>query len=179
MASYSEVVSALLLSAYRASFASVGTVPIEEADWVAVASGVQRIDSYTRGEELGEGLAGQAFQFYYENVEEADWGCVSVFRVQPLEGSGLLPFVLVRVSTDGDDGWVECFEERGQGRRLFIARSYLELLSEGADPSEGSASAEAIRQHVFDMGFPEGFSTEGSRALEGIAIGGGEGGTQI
>jgi hypothetical protein len=52
----------------------------------------------------------EACDFYYANVLEQDWGNVLVFRI-PVEGN---PTFAVRVISDGGDGWLEVFDERGE-----------------------------------------------------------------
>ena len=64
----------------------------------------------------------QAYQFYVDAVEAADWG--NVYLLQPtVQGR---PFYLVYVTTDGDDGWLELYGR--DGSFLGAARRYLELV---------------------------------------------------
>lgn len=75
-----------------------------------------------------------AAAFYRDRLETGDWGSVKVWRwVRP---SGSLPaheppltwpIYLVDVATDGDDGWLEVYDARGE--LLGAARRYIELLA--------------------------------------------------
>jgi len=68
---------------------------------------------------------GQAYQFYVDAVEQADWG--NVYLLQPtVQGR---PCYLIYVTTDGDDGWLELY--RLDGSLLGAARRYLELVAWG------------------------------------------------
>jgi hypothetical protein len=67
----------------------------------------------------------EAYGYYKQNVEEADWGSARVFRV-PIQGK---PTYAVRVRTDGDDGWLESYDE--SGKFLAAGRTYLDLVSWG------------------------------------------------
>lgn len=65
----------------------------------------------------------QAYQFYADAVEAADWG--NVYLLQPtVQGR---PFYLIYVTTDGDDGWLELYGL--DGSFLSAARRYLELVT--------------------------------------------------
>lgn len=67
----------------------------------------------------------QAYQFYADAVEAADWG--NVYLLQPtIQGR---PCYLIYVTTDGDDGWLELYGR--DGSFLGAARRYLELLAWG------------------------------------------------
>jgi hypothetical protein len=79
-----------------------------------------------------------AFDFYLQEIEIDDWGSVRVFRIPEPN------FWLVCVSTDGDDGWVELFDD--DGAPLGAARTYLELLA--------WEETETIRQQVFSGELP-------------------------
>ena len=50
-----------------------------------------------------------SYNFYYENVEKADYGSVTLYKVVI---SKTLSYA-VHVSTDGDDGWLEIYGEFG------------------------------------------------------------------
>ena len=52
----------------------------------------------------------EAFRFYFENVELEDFGSVRVYRYS----SGIVPIYVVAVSTDGDDGYIEIFNQAGE-----------------------------------------------------------------
>lgn len=82
----------------------------------------------------------QAYQFYGDAVETADWG--NVYLLQPtVQGR---PFYLIYVTTDGDDGWLELYGL--DGSFLSAARRYLELVSWG-DP-------QTLRQQTVTGEFP-------------------------
>lgn len=67
----------------------------------------------------------QAYQFYADAVEAADWG--NVYLLQPhVQGR---PCYLIYVTTDGDDGWLELYGL--DGSFLGAARRYLELVEWG------------------------------------------------
>lgn len=50
----------------------------------------------------------QAYDFYKENVENADWGSVRVYQT-----SITVPVYTVYTSTDGDDGYLEIYSQPG------------------------------------------------------------------
>ena len=52
----------------------------------------------------------EAFRFYFENVEDADFGSVRVYKYS----SGIVPIYVVAVSTDGDDGYIEIYNQTGE-----------------------------------------------------------------
>lgn len=82
----------------------------------------------------------QAYQFYLDKVEAADWG--NVYLLQPrVQGRS---FYLIYVTTDGDDGWLELYGR--DGTFLGAARRYLELVSWG-DP-------QMLRQQTATGEFP-------------------------
>jgi hypothetical protein len=64
-----------------------------------------------------------AFDFYFHRVEQEDWGSVAVYRVQ----TDILETYAVRVTTDGDDGWLEVYDL--QGNLLGAGRTYIELVA--------------------------------------------------
>jgi hypothetical protein len=63
-----------------------------------------------------------AFDFYYSKVEEKDLGSVWVYKVE-VDGKATYA---IRVSTDGDDGWLELFDQDGEN--LGSARTYIEII---------------------------------------------------
>lgn len=67
----------------------------------------------------------EAFRYYFEHVENADWGNVYVRKVPTLP----VPTIALRIRTDGDDGWLEVYSLEGQ--RVGVARTYLELADWG------------------------------------------------
>ena len=60
----------------------------------------------------------KSYLFYYKNIEEADWGSVTSFRVL-IEDAQV---IAISVMTDGDSGYLEVFENEGQ--ILGAARYY-------------------------------------------------------
>lgn len=125
----------------------------------------------------------QAIQFYLEKVEYADWGSVRLYQltftvanfseVIPTEGdidfqtnfqeemaalhSQEFPFYVVKVTTDGDDGWLELFDNGGLA--IGFGRTYVELV--------GWETQEEIRGFVEGGGFPDSLVDRGERTLWG------------
>lgn len=58
-----------------------------------------------------------AYDYYSEEVEAADWGSVSA-AIEKIQDQDVYA---ITVSTDGDDGWVELFDRAGQ--KLGAART--------------------------------------------------------
>lgn len=52
----------------------------------------------------------QAYDFYKENVEDADFGCARVYSI-PVDN---VPVYAVAVITDGDDGYLEIYSKSGE-----------------------------------------------------------------
>jgi hypothetical protein len=52
----------------------------------------------------------EAFNFYFKNVETADWGSVGVYKLK-VDGQQVYA---VHTSTDGDDGYSELFNHAGK-----------------------------------------------------------------
>lgn len=94
-----------------------------------------------------------AHRFYFESVEEADWGNVYLYAV---EIAGNRTYA-VRVTTDGDDGWLEIFD--AQGNLLGAARTYLELLA--------WEEQNTIRQQVASGEYPLALADRDKRTLWG------------
>ncbi len=78
----------------------------------------------------------EAAEYYYNRVEAEDWGSVRVYRVPTDHGETYA----VRVTTDGDDGWIEVYDL--QGHLLGAGRTYIELIA--------WAPREEVRQQFFD-----------------------------
>ncbi|MBF2074195.1 MAG: hypothetical protein IGS50_10605 [Synechococcales cyanobacterium C42_A2020_086] len=66
-----------------------------------------------------------AYEFYDQEVAQADWGSVAVYQ-PTLAGQSVY---VVQVTTDGDDGWLEVYDSAGN--LLGAARRYIELLAWG------------------------------------------------
>ena len=88
-------------------------------------------------------------EFY--NDACSDWGGAQIFHLQ----SKNLPCWIVSVTTDGDDGWIEVFDE--SGKCFAAARRYIELLSWGP--------VEKVRAYTEDGEFPEDMSDRMMRTL--------------
>lgn len=72
----------------------------------------------------------EAHNYYFETVEQADWGGVSYYQVPINMADQVGPsFFLVRTTTDGDDGWVELYDQAGI--ELGVGRTYIELIGWG------------------------------------------------
>ncbi|MGL5807072.1 MAG: hypothetical protein ACRC2R_06785 [Xenococcaceae cyanobacterium] len=59
----------------------------------------------------------ESYSFYYTKVSMADFGSVCAFRLIIKEQNT----IAVRVTTDGDDGWLEIYDDRG--KNLGAART--------------------------------------------------------
>lgn len=94
-----------------------------------------------------------AFRYYLEHVENADFGNVRLRQVPTLP----VPTIAVRVTTDGDDGWLEIYTLDGQ--RIGVGRTYLELVGWGATAP--------IRTQTDTAKFFPGFQTRFDQTLWG------------
>ena len=87
-----------------------------------IANGIIDFDSKTRykngiideineinrdNENLNENIK-SSINFYLNQVEYADWGCLRLYEIV---GNDDLYLYLIRVTTDGDDGWIELYEK--------------------------------------------------------------------
>jgi hypothetical protein len=66
-----------------------------------------------------------AYDFYRRAFEEADIGFARVYRVR----AGEKDTYAIRVRTDGDDGYLEVYDERS--RFLAAGRTYIEVVAWG------------------------------------------------
>ena len=82
--------------------------------------------------------------FYYENIEEKDIGCVNLYELTLNDSNEKL--YLIRVTTDGDDGWLELYD--GDGKLLEYGRTYIEVIHFEDDISK-------LRNRVSDFSYPE------------------------
>jgi hypothetical protein len=125
--------------------ASFGMLPHEYSDKITVSE----IDSPDALENYCDD-AKEAYDFYYTNVEEADFGCVRLFRLKELGVD--TDVILIRVTTDGDDGWIEAYDST---HRLAAGRTYLELVHWMDNNIEG------LRLFTTDLSnmFPDDFDT--------------------
>ena len=94
-----------------------------------------------------------AYAYYRGTVEAQDWGSVRLYRV-PVRDQ---PVYAVRVTTDGDDGWLELYDD--QGTELGVGRTYLELV--------GWGDRATIRAQVENGEFPPELSDRDARTLWG------------
>jgi hypothetical protein len=70
--------------------------------------------------------AREAYDYYKKHIEDEDLGSVRAYRV-PTDG----PITYaIRVRTDGDDGYLEVFDE--QGGFVTAGRTYIEIVAWGA-----------------------------------------------
>ena len=90
--------------------------------------------------------------YYLENVENADFGIVRLYFIPKkrfidlsLDIKNEEGLFVVRVTTDGDDGWVELFEDDEDA--MGFGRTYIELVSWGEQ--------QTIRDFVQSGGFPQ------------------------
>jgi hypothetical protein len=68
----------------------------------------------------------EAYDFYWKHFEEADIGSARVYRVP----AGKKEAFAVRVRTDGDDGYLEVYDEKG--KFLAAGRTYIEVIAWGS-----------------------------------------------
>jgi len=71
----------------------------------------------------------QAYNYYFENVQEADWGNANLYLLPKGAAISAQMVYVIRVTTDGDDGWVELYDEAGT--ELGVGRTLLELVEWG------------------------------------------------
>jgi hypothetical protein len=94
-----------------------------------------------------------AYDFYFTNIEARDIGSVRTYRVPIAEQDTFA----VRVTTDGDDGWLEVFDQHGS--TLGAARTYIELI--------GWASTDEVREQVAIREFPASLANRHEMTLWG------------
>jgi|GEM_PF-152393 4a-hydroxytetrahydrobiopterin dehydratase len=94
-----------------------------------------------------------AHQYYFEKVEERDFGVVRLHRA-PV---GEQEVYIIYVTTDGDDGWVELYSLEGQ--ELSVGRLYLELV--------GWGTRKTIRSQTGTGKFPYALSDRTTRTFWG------------
>ncbi|HEY8226380.1 MAG TPA: hypothetical protein VIG25_13960 [Pyrinomonadaceae bacterium] len=86
---------------------------------------------------------------FYKNCD--DWGGAVILKIK-VEGRDTY---VVYVTTDGDDGWVEVFDEKGG--ILGAARTYIELIAWGP--------VDQVRGYTLTQGFPEEFNERQTRTM--------------
>lgn len=94
-----------------------------------------------------------AVQVYLSEVEANDWGSVRLYRV-PIAAQSVYA---VMTTTDGDDGWLEVYNEPGD--LLAAGRTYLELIDWG--------DRELIRAQTTTGEFPPSLDDRDARTLWG------------
>jgi len=82
----------------------------------------------------------EAYDYYFDTVESADWGSVSVSK-EAIQNQDVFA---VTVSTDGDDGWAELFDAKGQ--KLGAARTLSQWVNWG--------ETDAIRAYTENSALP-------------------------
>lgn len=97
--------------------------------------------------------ARDAYTYYQTTVEAQDWGSVGLYRMPWANGS----LYVVRVTTDGDDGWLELYD--AQGHTLGVGRTNLEVVAWGHKA--------AIRSQVASGAFPPTLTDAASKSLWG------------
>lgn len=95
----------------------------------------------------------EAHQYYYDNVEQRDFGVVRLHKA-PI---GEQEAYVIYVTTDGDDGWVELYSL--DGKELSIGRLYIELV--------GWGTKKTIRSQTQTGKFPYSLSDRSVRTLWG------------
>lgn len=114
---------------------------------------VQRDDSLPKLTLISEDAV-NAFNYYYNNVEVADWGCVRLFSMKDNNRNHDEIFI-IKVSTDGDDGWVEAYNLHGL---VAAGRTYLELVY-------WIDNVEELRSYVMNLDdpFPSNFDISATK----------------
>jgi hypothetical protein len=113
------------LYAAELAFPKTGADPTElyprETELSLAARRVPRMESTRLPDEVRE-----AYDFYWHHFEEADIGSARVYRVP----SGRKVTYAIRVRTDGDDGYLEVYDEKG--KFLAAGRTYIEVVAWGS-----------------------------------------------
>ncbi len=89
----------------------------------------------------------EAYAFYLENVEYADWGSASLYQIE-IESIEDEVFA-IHTTTDGDDGWLEIYDI--EGTNLGYGRFYLtKIVFKGIE----------VREQVMKGGLPEELTSD-------------------
>jgi hypothetical protein len=120
----------------------------------------RRGDAYLAGDELDEHfleerwlhhaaplpeVVAEARRFYFERFDATDSGTVSAVEITV---DGRVAYAIC-TTTDGDDGWIEVFDE--DGTALGAGRRYIELIDWGArDVIRGTTSTGAFPASLKD-----------------------------
>ncbi len=91
-------------------------------------------------------LVKESHQFYFQNVQQADWGNVYALKFKVIRKT----VYAIYVTTDGDDGWVELYD--AQNNYLGSARRYIELL--------GWTDIPTLRNQVSTGDFPDSLANK-------------------
>jgi hypothetical protein len=151
----SQVARAHFVRALRDHFSACYQAVLADADDDKPLLG-QFALGWPRWRENGLGLPAEVFAayiYYVETVSDADWGGVGVYRV-PVGGDVTYA---VRVWTDGDDGWLEVYDQSGE--LLGAGRTYIELV--------GWGDRDQVRALVHTGGLPPGMQDAHKRTLWG------------
>jgi hypothetical protein len=92
-----------------------------------------------------------SINFYLENIEDADIGCVNLFEITLNSCDSVY---MVRVTTDGDDGWIELYDS--SGNILALGRTNMELI--GFDDNINT-----LRSYVTTFTFPDSMDISKSK----------------
>jgi len=144
---YEEIYENHVLKTYRAYISN------EELDEDEELLGKCTLD-FRRDPELLENLPESvrtAYDYYHIHISEGDLGCVRLCQV-PYENDVTYA---IRVSTDGDDGWLEVYDHCGQ--IVGVGRTYIELI--------GWGRIDEIRDYVHDFDFPASLSNKENKTL--------------
>jgi ribosomal protein L7/L12 len=144
---YEEIYENHVLKTYRAYISN------EELDDDEELLGRCILD-FRRDPELLENLPESvryAYDYYYVHIAKCDLGCVRLHQV-PYEKDFTYA---IRVTTDGDDGWLEIYDSYGQV--IGIGRTYIELI--------GWGEIDEIRGQVHDFSFPESLSDKQKKTI--------------
>ncbi|MFM7150614.1 MAG: hypothetical protein ACKO23_12285 [Gemmataceae bacterium] len=95
----------------------------------------------------------EARDYYFEKIEKPDVGSVRVYAVR----AAGMPTFAVRVRTDGDDGYLEVYDEMGQ--LLSCGRTYIEIVAWGKQ--------DWLRRQVVSPDLPRELSDAARRTLWG------------
>jgi hypothetical protein len=144
---YEEIYENHVLKTYRAYISN------EELDEDEELLGRCILDLH-RDPELFENLPESvrtAYDYYYVHIAKCDLGCVRLCQV-PYKNDVTYA---IRVSTDGDDGWLEVYDQYGQV--IGTGRTYIELI--------GWGKIDEIREQVHDFNFPSSLSDKGRKTI--------------
>jgi len=102
-----------------------------------------------RNEENLPNPVKEAITYYMEQIERNDLGTVQLRELD------IHKAFIVSTTTDGDDGWIELYSEKGQA--IGYGRTFIELISWG--------EKDAIRKMTLDSSFPADMEDRFERTL--------------